>query len=380
MGVGVDTDTDMTGNTALESVNDWPSHGGQAAALLQRFGLPADHPLEDFSANLNPHGPPSWVAHFLAERIHQLDQYPEPSYYAARQAIAAQEGVSVDQVLLTNGGAEAIFLAAAHHAGQRGLIVIPTFGEYARACAAHRLTVTEHALTGPAFEVDAGELQASAAEADVVFLCRPNNPTGTVVPVAVIEGLLAGLAPTASLVVDEAFIDLALAAEPLTPLLARHPQLVLLRSLTKFFTLPGLRLGYVVAHPSHIERLASQQPPWSVNHFAAELVAPLLADTEFATRTQQWLASEQPRMASALAAQGCEVVPSQSCFLLVRPGDALQRRGVTSGALFERLLKQGMLVRHTHSFPGLDGGWLRVAVRDSGANDRLLQVLNDCLC
>ena len=376
----VKIETGMAGSTALENKRGWPAHGGQAAALLQRFKLPADHPLEDFSANLNPLGPPSWVAHFLAERLHQLNRYPEPSYHAARQAIAAHEGVEAEQVLLTNGGAEAIFLAAAHHAGQRALIVTPTFGEYARACAAHRIAVTEHALCGPTFEVDIEALQASVAKADVVFLCRPNNPTGTLVPLATIERLLAGLAPSTSLVIDEAFMDLSLTGEPLTPLLARYPSLLLLRSLTKFFTLPGLRLGYVIADAAHIERLASQQPPWSVNHLAAELVAPLLADTEFATRTQQWLASEQPRMANALAAVGLAVVPSQSCFLLVKPGDALQQRGVTSGALFERLLKQGMLVRHTHSFPGLDGGWLRIAVRDSGANDRLLKVLNDCLC
>ncbi|XQU09808.1 threonine-phosphate decarboxylase CobD [Halomonas sp. LY9] len=380
MDIDVDTDTDMTGNTTPKSENDWPSHGGQAAALLQRFGLPADHPLEDFSANLNPHGPPSWVAHFLAERIHQLDQYPEPSYHAARQAIAAQEGVSAEQVLLTNGGAEAIFLAAAHHAGQRALIVTPTFGEYARACAAHRLTVTEHALVGPAFEVDAGELQASAAKADVVFLCRPNNPTGTLVSIADIENLLACMASTATLVVDEAFIDLAIDAKPLTPLLTHHPQLVLLRSMTKFYTLPGLRLGYVLASAAHIASLARYQPPWSVNQLAARLVAPLLDDMAFAQRTQQWLANEQPRMGRALAAMGLDVVPSHSCFFLVRPGAELCQSGISSLMLLERLLHQGMLARHTYSFSGLNGGWLRLAVRDSSANDRLLKVLHDCVC
>lgn len=357
----------------------WPNHGGDAAALLKRFGLPADHPFEDVSANLNPLGPPPWVTDWLADHIRGLSRYPEPSYHAARQAIAEHESVAPEQVLLTNGGAEAIFLAAGHHAGQRALIVTPTFGEYARACAAHRLTVTEHALVGPAFNVNSEALQASAANADVVFLCRPNNPTGTLIPAAEIERLLSCMPTTATLVVDEAFIDLAIDAEPLTLLLARYPQLMLLRSMTKFYTLPGLRLGYVLASAEHIAALARHQPPWSVNHLAAELVAPLLADAAFSQRTRQWLISEQPRMGQALAAMELEVVPSHSCFYLVRPGARLCQRGISSPLLLERLLYQGMLARHTYSFSGLNGSWLRLAVRDGLANDRLLKVLHDCV-
>ena len=186
--------------------------------------------------------------------------------------------------------------------------------------------------------------------------------------------------PGASLVVDEAFIDLALEAAPLTPLLQRYPALILLRSMTKFFTLPGLRLGYVLADEGRIAQLQAQQPPWSVNHLAAELVAPLLADENFARRTHQWLAGEQPRMGAALAALGLEVVPSHSCFHLVRPGAAQRQRGISSIVLLERLLHQGMLARHTHGFAGLKGGWLRLALRDGVTNDRLSKVLNDCLC
>lgn len=357
----------------------WPNHGGDAAALLKRFGLPADHPVEDVSANLNPLGPPPWVADWLVERFSGLSRYPEPSYRAARQAIAEHEGIAPEQVLLTNGGADAIFLAAALHAGQRGLIITPTFGEYARACAAHRLVVTETALEAPCFGLQVAALDEGVLQADVIFLCRPNNPTGTLISATEIERLLSCMPTTATLVVDEAFIDLALDAEPLTPLLAYYPQLVLLRSMTKFYTLPGLRLGYVLASAERVAALACHQPPWSVNHLAAELVAPLLADTAFAQRTRQWLAREQPRMGQALAEAGLTVVPSHSCFYLVRPGPALCQRGLSSVLLLERLLHHGMLARHTYSFAALDGDWLRLAVRDGSANDRLLKVLHDCV-
>lgn len=371
----------MSGVSKMDNAVSWPTHGGQAAALLQRFGLPADHAYEDVSANLNPLGPPQWVAAWLAQRIDGLSHYPASDYHAARQAIAADNGVQPEQVLLTNGGAEAIFLSAALNANGRALMVTPTFGEYARACAAHHIDVIEHALAPPQFAYEQDALLAHAADVDAIFLCRPNNPTGTLISLDTMEVLLAHTQTTAThVVVDEAFIDLALDVDALTPLIERYPQLILLRSMTKFYTLPGLRLGYVLACESLIMTLATHQPPWSVNHFAAELVAPLLADREFTRQTQRWLASEHPRMAKALKAQGLEVAPSNSCFFLVRP-DATQRaQGLSSALLFERLLNRGLLARHTYSFPGLDGDWLRLALRDGPANNRLLKVLHDCLC
>lgn len=359
---------------------EWPSHGGQAEALLRRFGLPSDHVVDDVSANLNPLGPPEWVSGWLADRLGGLGRYPEPSYATARHAIADHHHLHPDQVLLTNGGAEAIFLAAAQHAGKRAAVLAPSFGEYARACAAHRLQLTEIPLLAPTFALDQATLLEHAADAEVVFLCRPNNPTGTVIESRVIEVLLAQtLARGTQVVVDEAFIDMALGAEALTPLLARYPNLVLLRSMTKFYTLPGLRLGYVLAASSVIDTLVTHQPPWSVNHLAAELVKPLLEDHAFAERTHAWLASEQPSMYQALAALGLDVVPSATCFYLVRLGEAQRRRGMDSTRFFERLLRGGILARHTHSFSGLEGEWLRLALRDEAGNMRLLEGLHDCL-
>lgn len=361
----------------------WPSHGGQAETLLAHFGLPPDHRLEDFSANLNPLGPPAWVRDWLTKQLAGLERYPAPDYPAARNAIAAHHQLQPEQVLLTNGGAEAIYLASALHAGQQAAIVTPSFGEYARACRAHRLAVTEIALPAPHFTLDVDALLASLNGIDLLFLCRPNNPTATLMDAVEVEALLEHTAALGCrVVVDEAFVELAGEATQqasLVPLLVRYPHLILLRSMTKFYTLPGLRLGYLLADATTIQAAETHQPPWSVNHLAAELVAPLLADDTFARRTQRWLASERPRMAHSLAQLGLEVVPSQACFFLLRPGVEQVNRGVVSDVLFERLLRRGVLVRHTHNFAGLDGGWLRLALRDATANQRLIRVLHDCL-
>ncbi len=366
---------------------DWPLHGGRAAPLLARFGLPADTPVLDASANLNPLGPPAWLAGWLAERVAGLADYPDPDYAEARAAIAAHEGVTPERVLLTNGGAEAIFLAAALHAGQHpgrpAAIVQPSFAEYARACAAQGLPVVEVPLAPPGFRLDPDAVVAALGEARLLFLCRPNNPTGGLVPRGEMERLLELTAACGCrVVVDEAFIDFAdeeggegQAQEALTPLLARFDHLILLRSLTKRYTLPGLRLGYLLAAPETVEAAASLQPAWSVNGLAAELVAPLLADRDFLARTRRWLAAERPRLQAGLAALGLEVVPSLANFFLVRHPEGRE----ATRRLLPALLRRGVLVRHTESFPGLDGGWLRLALRDAEDNDRLLTALAGAL-
>ncbi|MDI5936041.1 aminotransferase class I/II-fold pyridoxal phosphate-dependent enzyme [Halomonas kalidii] len=408
----------------------WPSHGGQAATLLARFGLPADRELLDFSANINPLGPPAWLAERLLAALDGLARYPDPDYREAREAIAAAEGVTPAQVLPTNGGAEAIFLVAAAHAGGRAAVVEPTFSEYARACRQYGLTVDARFLESQRFALDEAAALEAVARNDVLFLCRPNNPTGTLVERRVIERLLAaGLERGGTLVVDEAFVDFVTPDERLTPLLASWPNLILLRSLTKLYAIPGLRLGYLLGGAEAVARLRARQMPWSVNHLAASLVAPLLADHDFLARTRQWLADEQPRLQAGLAAAGLEVVPSRANFFLVRPASepeatagqspihitqepGIGRRGghlpwmanvapregfiapprrpidgsiqaikptaialATTEALFEHLLRSGILARHTRNFPGLDSGWLRLALRERADNERLLAAL-----
>lgn len=150
----------------------------------------------------------------------------------------------------------------------------------------------------------------------LLFLCRPNNPTATLMPREAERLLTLAALRGSRVVIDEAFIDFVTPAEEsLAPLLARFDNLILLRSLTKLYALPGLRVGYLLASHSLICELQAYQPPWSVNHLAAELVVPLLADTDFLARTRQWLASEHPRVQSGLAAAGLEVVPSRTNFV-----------------------------------------------------------------
>ncbi|WP_104201692.1 threonine-phosphate decarboxylase CobD [Billgrantia saliphila] len=357
-------------------MSEWPSHGGQPERILARFGLAPGREMLDFSANLNPLGPPEWLAAHIGVHLAVIERYPDPDYREACRSIARAEGIDVDQVRLTNGGAEAIFLAAALHAAldgpRRAGIVQPTFGEYARACRHYGLDVFDVPLAPPAFELDASLAVAAMARAGVVFLCRPNNPSGTLVSRELVSRMLeAGQAHGSMLVVDEAFVDFVTPDERLTPLLAHYDNLILLRSMTKLYALPGLRLGYLLATAETIRRIAGRQMPWSVNALAAGLVAPLLEDVDYPARTHAWLEAERPRLQQALQRLGLRVAPSRANFLLFRP------EGMAADAerLFEDLLRESILLRHTQTFPGLDGAWLRVAIRGRDDNRRLLEAL-----
>ncbi|WP_409523865.1 pyridoxal phosphate-dependent aminotransferase [Nitrincola sp. MINF-07-Sa-05] len=386
----------------------WPSHGGQRNALLAHFGLPDNHPLLDFSTNLNPLGPPKWVAAQLASLSAGLALYPDPTYTNARRAIADSEGVSPDQVCLTNGGSEAIFLAASLFAGQKAAILQPAFGEYARACDHYQIAITQLPLQQPMlmpghfpgslnipndphdnppdplpdFLPDEALISEAIRQQDLILIARPNNPTATLIPAETISRWLA-LAEQfhCTLIIDEAFIDFC---HPSEPGLVEHLQqsclhqsrhLILLRSMTKLYTLPGLRLGYILAHADLIRRLLARQIPWSVNHLAAELVAPLLADWPFLQATAHWLKTESDWLLPQLHALGYRIPTPAANFFLLQDANTPAEEQSSADALFRHLLQQGILARHTHNFTGLNGKWLRLAIRSREENQSLLAAL-----
>ena len=352
----------------------WPDHGGQGAALLDRLGLSSVTPTMDVSASLNPLGPPAWLADWLARAMSEVRHYPDPEHRDAVAALAASLGIAPLSLVLTNGGAESIHLVARAYRRARALIVEPTFGEYARACRLNDIEIERLQLSGDDFRLDVEALSARLAAVDLVFVCRPNNPTGTRLPRSEVEALVAAARRSDTLVViDEAFVDFADDEAPLTDLVEQGEPLVLLRSLTKFYALAGLRLGYLVASPQRCRALQHHQVAWSVNGLAAAVVPELLADGDFARRTRDWLHSERANLTAGLRDLGLTVVDSQANFVLFRPpGQPSQANGE---ALLSYLARRGCLARHTHTFSGLDGAWIRVALQLRADNDRLLRWL-----
>ncbi|QNF30307.1 pyridoxal phosphate-dependent aminotransferase [Metabacillus elymi] len=353
---------------------EWPDHGGQPKKILELKGINKDDLYVDFSANINPLGPPMALKESFIEAFNQFEKYPDPNYEEATKLVATHEGVRQEQTLLTNGGSEAIFLVAQQFTGEKALIIEPTFSEYERACHVFQLSVTHLSLQQEDhFSFPLEKVISKMEEVDVVFLCRPNNPTGTVVDIEDIKAVLEkGIECQTTIVIDEAFIHfLPSHITDLAFLIDHYANLVLLRSLTKIFSIPSLRLGYVVAREEMIFQLKRSQIPWSVNGIVTSILPCLVTQHEFIDETKAWLQGQLKLLTTELSRLGFYYSPTLVNFYLLRDLD----RQADTEQLFLYLLENNIIPRHTHTFKGLDGNYLRLAVRTEAENNFFLQTL-----
>ncbi|ART76632.1 threonine-phosphate decarboxylase [Sutcliffiella horikoshii] len=349
----------------------WPEHGGQPE-MMKKLLKAEELEVLDFSANLNPLGPPQWLQRELEAQWKKLLYYPDPNYSFSTSALAWMERIRDKEILLTNGGAEAIFLATKYFEGKRAGIVHPAFSEYDRACRHYHLQVTDILTSHEEdFRLPMNQLLESLPDLDVLFLCRPNNPTGVVISKAEIKMLLEqGLHHQTFLVIDEAFVDFV-PHEALTPLLKEYPNLILLRSLTKMYTIPGLRLGYMMASEAVINEIKDFQIPWSVNGLASAIAPLLLKDKNFVAKTVSWLEEETRKLRAFIESNDFYLSNSSVNFYLLQD----KRNPEKTETLFTFLFQHGILARHTHNFKGLEGSHLRLAVRSEEENDKLIAIL-----
>ncbi len=318
--------------------------------------------LVDLAVNVRAGAPPRW----LRERIAAADLSSYPVQDEALAAVGARHQHPVDEVLLTAGAAEAFVLVARAFAPSRAVVVHPQFTEPELALrqAGHRV---DRVILEPPFVLDPDRIPA---DADLVVIGNPTNPTSVSHPAA----LLAELArPGRLLVVDEAFADCR-PGEPQS--LARRrdlPGLVVIRSLTKTWGLAGLRAGYLVAEPAIVARLARAQPQWPVSApaLAACLHCCSVPAVAEATAAAVRLEQERSVLTELLGGVDVEVVPRASAsFVLIRSGRADLR---------EALHSVGFAVRRGETFPGLDRFWIRVAVREPRTSQAFVAALREVL-
>lgn len=353
---------------------EWPNHGGQPLEIKRKFNVNKD--VIDFSANIHPFGPPSWMKQVFVNSFDLISRYPDPAYTEVTKNLARFDAVHQNEVLVTNGGAEAIFLTAKFFEGKKALIVQPTFSEYERACRHYHVDV-QHVFLHKKddFQLPLDEIIDRLSLVDVIYLCRPNNPTGTVVKETEIRMILNHAKETGTfLVVDEAFVDfLAEKNASLVPLLQEYRQLILLRSLTKMYAIPGLRVGYMLANREVIQSIKQWQIPWSVNAFAAAMIPAIVDDQTFVAESQRFICRELTRISHRLAEMNFYMSPSSVNFYLLRD----REKPDATAELFEFLLNHGILARHTDNFKQLNGEYLRFAVRSEQDNDLLMDTLAD---
>lgn len=345
-------------------------HGGDWAGYQAQYGQDA----LDFSANVSPLGLPEGVAKAITAALATADRYPDPLCRALRAKLAVHETVPAAHILCGNGAADLIFRLVWAAKPRTALLPAPTFAEYAAALETAGCTVRRHFLReSEDFAVTEAFISAVDEDTDMVFLCQPNNPTGQVTPLVMVQKLLRRCADCgAVLVVDECFLDFLAARDALTAktVLRDAPNLIILKAFTKLYAMAGVRLGYALCSDAALlDKMRAAGQPWAVSGLAQAAGLAALEETAYADSVRTLIADQRPRLAAGLRALGLRVVDGQANYLLFRaPADF--------GA---KLRRHGAVVRGCGNYPGLDETWYRTAVRTQKENEQLLKIMREVL-
>lgn len=343
-------------------------HGGRVHAVARELGIPTELIL-DFSANLNPLGPPEGVLRVFCEATPELlGAYPDSEAPTLRAKLCLRHQAGDENLVLGHGGAALLMLALRALAPRRVLVPIPCFQEQPRAIAAAGAELVPFPMKDLRLDLEA--LTRAVANDDALLLTNPHNPTGQMVPGHILAAL-AEAHPGMAFIVDEAFADYAPEAA-LPPEILTRPRTVRLQSLTKFHAMPAVRVGYALADPATACRMAALQEGWPVGQLDLMAASVALGDEAYAQRSLTAFQEDLPVFAAELAALGLQAFPSAAPFLLIPvpiPGTALAAR----------LRERGLLVRTCADWPGLGDGYLRLAVRRKPDRQRLLSALAELL-
>lgn len=349
-------------------------HGGNLRAAAERYGI-RESELLDFSANINPHPLPADLAQLVADNFDVIKHYPDPDYKRLRGILAGYHELDPDCLVLGNGVSELIPALIRAIRPARVVVVGPAYAEYEAAAATAGSPIERVLMTAAdGFAVDANRIAAAARSGDLVFLGNPNNPTGRLAGraelLAIAESLLAR---GVTLAVDEAFIDFAGdEGLSLARAAAEKPGLAVLRAFTKFWGMPGLRFGWLIAAEELAARVRDQLPPWNINFMVEPVVRRLLPDDEFRKQSLELVRAARTELQTGLRALAwLAPFPSEANFILVR----IKGGHGTAPDLAGYLGRQGILIRNAGNFAGLDDRYFRIAVRLPDENRRLLAAL-----
>lgn len=339
--------------------------------------------LIDFSANINFLGPPDIIVEKIKNNIRGIKNYPETNAGRVKKMTAEHHGLRPENVTVGNGASEIIYQISRVLKPKTVLIVEPTFSEYELAAKSAGAEV-KHFFLEDDFKLDIDSLTAEfTEEIDLLFICNPNNPTASLLELKEIEEIAAAAAENEIVfVLDEAFNDFLPAAESYTalPLMNKYKNLIILRSLTKIFALPGLRLGYSLAHEEISLDLERQKDPWSVNYFA-QLAAEIIFSgcdeiEEYLAVTRVNISAERTYLYSQLKnISALKVYQPTANYLFVD----ISKTALTSQELQNELLKCGILIRNCANFQGLDENYIRLAVKSRQNNNLLIAQLQQLI-
>lgn len=350
------------------------THGGNIKEIAKKYGLKPEG-IIDFSASINPLGMSERARKAVIEKIDSVLHYPEQYAESLIEEAARFFGVPNDCLIAGNGSTELIYLVPRAFKPQKALIVNPTFSEYKNALKITGCTIDYFLMLeedGFRLRIDP-LLRVLKGKYDILYICNPGNPTGTLIPKSNILEIVDKAAEYDTLcVVDEAFIDFS-ENDSVRKEAAERPNLILLRSMTKFFGIPGLRAGFIIGNTKNVGELMNCKEPWSVNTLASIAAIEGLNDAEYIKETIRYVEEEREHLFSALKEiQWLKPFPSAANYILIK----IRKEGVDADILAASLVKKGAFIRPCSSFDGLGNRFFRVAVRTREENERLVKLLS----
>ncbi|MGY0372028.1 pyridoxal phosphate-dependent aminotransferase [Clostridium sp. JNZ J1-5] len=346
-------------------------HGGD---IYNHKGLE----LIDFSSNINPLGVPESFKNALYNGLDEFTKYPDIKYITLRKNIGEYLKIdNIDFIIPGNGAVDIIYRAIEATSCSKVISLSPTFSEYSNAAYKAKIPYEEVCAFYDDYEnVNLEEILNNVVENTLVVICNPNNPTGTLISRKKMIFLIKELEKKKSmLIVDEAFMEFTLKSEEnsMIHLIEKYNNLIIVRAATKFFGMPGIRLGYgITANKNLINKMWDSMEPWSINTAAVIAGNTVFKDEEYIVRSEKWIEEERGYLYKNLSKlNGIKVYKSSSNFHLIK----ILREGINGYSLKENLIKSKILIRVPKGFNNLSEFHFRLAVKDRISNDILLDAL-----
>lgn len=348
-------------------------HGGYGRELASSV------PIIDFSANINPLGTPDKLIQSIKKSLSNLIYYPDVNYRSLRKNLGQLYHFDPEQIWIGNGSVDLIFNIIEVLQSKNALLLAPTFGEYEHAFTKSGAKVEHFYLSEQNnFQLDINVLIDTLKvnhDIDTICLCNPNNPTATMVNTYQLRQLANYCNDNGIwLIIDEAFNDFISDKEKYSFVqeLQDDDSVIIIKSLTKYYAIPGLRLGMALLPNKYfVNTLIDYSEPWSVNTFAAELTPDVFNDQDYALKTSQWLSSEKAYLEKELSKiPQIKFFPSAVNYYLLKYREK---------DLYQELLNKGILIRNCDNYVGLTKGYYRIAVKLHLENRQLIEKLNELM-
>ena len=352
-------------------------HGGDIQRAMQENNLSS---LIDFSANINPYGLSAKIREAVISHIDDVIHYPQPDSADLRRLVSEKYNIAEDKLILGNGAVEILYTLCHILQPRKALIVSPGFSEYERAARSAGAEISYALLNERQdFASPMRDIIVKIKGNDIVFLGNPNNPTGTLYSAEDVELLIEHAENNGCfVVVDESFMDFIKNSEVFSvlPLVEKYHNLLVLHSLTKFYAIPGLRLGFAATDHEVMQPLYAAKDPWNVNSLAQAAGIAALNDAAYQRRSRNYTRTEINYLYEELSEfKQLKIYEPSVNFMLVN----IAKTGFTAAELREKLLAKGILIRSCANYPGLDESYVRFAVRTREENDELIDALSELL-